>query len=164
MRYCQVFCIGFSHYPLLQFRISLVLGILTSGRKVRRLSVGSRLRQMRQRKRLTQSQLADRVQVSSQVISNWERGYTTPTADDVARLAEALDTSSDYLLGRTENPDTNQATVDPELEELWERVREKGMEIEVKGFLQRAASSEVTKEQLRDLLKVFQHIADREKK
>jgi len=68
------------------------------------MSIGTRIREKRKEKRYTQSELAKIVNVSSQVVSNWERGYTDPNHEDVARLAEALDCSSDYLLGRVNNP------------------------------------------------------------
>ncbi|PAE20542.1 hypothetical protein CHH80_11055 [Bacillus sp. 7504-2] len=68
------------------------------------MSIGYRIKQKRNEKRLTQSQLGALVNVSSQVISNWERGYTHPNHEDVARLAEALDCSTEYLHGRIDQP------------------------------------------------------------
>lgn len=64
------------------------------------MSIGDRIKQKRKENRITQSELGHLVSVSSQVISNWERGYTHPNHDDVARLAEALDCSTEYLHGR----------------------------------------------------------------
>lgn len=63
-------------------------------------SVGERIKEQRKLIRYTQKMLADKVSVSPQVISNWERGYTEPSADDISRLSEVLPCSSDYLLGR----------------------------------------------------------------
>lgn len=62
--------------------------------------VSERIKEQRKKMRYTQKQLADKVNVSPQVISNWERGYTEPSADDINKLAEKLDCTSDYLLGR----------------------------------------------------------------
>jgi len=63
-----------------------------------------RVRQKRQDQKLTQQQLADLVHVSSQVISNWERGYTPEIGhEDILNLANALGTSADYLLGLTDD-------------------------------------------------------------
>ncbi|MFS0817120.1 helix-turn-helix domain-containing protein [Lysinibacillus sp. 1P01SD] len=62
--------------------------------------VGSRIKELRKNAHYTQQQLADKISVSPQVISNWERGYTEPSADDIARLSEVLSCSSDYILGK----------------------------------------------------------------
>lgn len=66
--------------------------------------IGARIKEQRQKIRYTQKMLADKVSASPQVISNWERGYTEPSADDISRLSEVLDCSSDYLLGKSNNP------------------------------------------------------------
>lgn len=68
------------------------------------MSIGARIRSMRKLNHLTQKQLADKINVSSQVISNWERGYTNPDHEDVAMLARVLNCSADYLLGNTDDP------------------------------------------------------------
>lgn len=68
------------------------------------MKVNERIKEQRKKMRYTQKELADKVCVSSQVISNWERGYTEPSADDVNKLAEILNCSTDYLLGRTTEP------------------------------------------------------------
>lgn len=66
-----------------------------------------RIKELRKKNNLTQKQLAEKVHVSSQVVSNWERGYTIPDSEDVKKLAEILNCSIDYLLGRDKNPDTS---------------------------------------------------------
>lgn len=63
------------------------------------MRTGARIKELRRALKLTQKQLADKVHVSSQVVSNWERGYSTPDSEDVKILASALDCSIDYLLG-----------------------------------------------------------------
>ncbi len=64
-------------------------------------TVGERIRILRNKKKLTQQNLANQINVSSQVISNWERGYTSPDYDDITKLADALEATADYLLGRS---------------------------------------------------------------
>lgn len=64
--------------------------------------IGARIKEQRQKIRYTQKMLADKVSASPQVISNWERGYTEPSADDISRLSEALECTSDYLLGKSD--------------------------------------------------------------
>ncbi|MBU3569225.1 helix-turn-helix transcriptional regulator [Priestia aryabhattai] len=68
------------------------------------MSIGVRIKERRKQNNFTQKKLADLVSVSPQVISNWERGYTDPDHNDVKRLADALDVSADYLLGKSDTP------------------------------------------------------------
>ena len=63
------------------------------------MSIGDKIRQRRKELGLTQTELGRRVHKSSQVISNWERGYTTGiAADDLRQLADALNTSVQFFL------------------------------------------------------------------
>lgn len=75
-----------------------------------------RIKKQRNKLRFTQKQLAEKVGVSPQVISNWERGYTDPSAEDIARLAEVLECTSDYLLGVTDNINKNNSIRDLDVE------------------------------------------------
>ena len=55
------------------------------------MSIGDRIKKRRKELGLTQTELGQRVHKSSQVISNWERGYTTGiAAEDLEQLANAL--------------------------------------------------------------------------
>lgn len=65
--------------------------------------VGINIKKRRKELKLTQGELSKKINVSPQVISNWERGYTTPSSDDLSRLAPALDCSPNFLLGIEEN-------------------------------------------------------------
>lgn len=65
--------------------------------------VGERVRLLRKERRWTQAALAEKLNVSPQVVSNWERRYTDPDHDDLARLAEVFDVSADYVLGRSKD-------------------------------------------------------------
>ncbi|MGG0890293.1 helix-turn-helix domain-containing protein [Cytobacillus horneckiae] len=65
------------------------------------MGIGERIKEKRKELKMTQTELSRLVNVSSQVISNWERAYTHPNHEDVAKLAEALQCSTEYLHGRT---------------------------------------------------------------
>ena len=70
------------------------------------MKIGDRIKMARKNKGLTQMQLASLINVSKQVMSNWERGYTPSISNEyIALLATALDVSPDYLLGRCSNPE-----------------------------------------------------------
>lgn len=74
-------------------------------------TLGERLSAVRERRGLTQGQVARRVRLPQQAISRLERGERLHVRSDVlARLAIALDVSADVLLGLqdlADNPDTS---------------------------------------------------------
>lgn len=57
------------------------------------------LKAARQRRRLSQEDLARQLHVTRQTVSKWERGLSVPDADLLARASEALDVSVAELLG-----------------------------------------------------------------
>lgn len=64
---------------------------------------GQRLKICRKNAGLTQKELAIKIGVSAQVISNWERGYTTGVdTNALSSLSEVLSCSVDYLLNRNQ--------------------------------------------------------------
>ena len=58
------------------------------------------LRRLREAAGLTQTELAARVGVKQCSLSAWEIGTAAPSLPNMVRLAEALDTSLDELVGR----------------------------------------------------------------
>lgn len=52
---------------------------------------------------LTQKQLAQKIGISQQSYSDYENGRTFPDATTLIELANALNVSIDYLLGRTDD-------------------------------------------------------------
>ncbi|WP_042472884.1 helix-turn-helix domain-containing protein [Bacillus ndiopicus] len=63
-----------------------------------------RLKIARKAKKMTQEQLANKVQTTKGTISNYENGYSTPSNEMLVLLANTLNTTTDYLLGNTDNP------------------------------------------------------------
>lgn len=59
-----------------------------------------KLREARREKGLRQADLAQIVHVSIQTISGYETGYAQPPIDILVKIANALEVSTDYLLGR----------------------------------------------------------------
>ena len=63
------------------------------------MSIGDRVKERRKYLGLTQIELGQRIHKSSQVVSNWERGYTTGiSADDLQLLARALATDITFFV------------------------------------------------------------------
>ena len=60
--------------------------------------VGAQIAYLRKEKGLTQNDLGDRLGVSFQAVSKWERGETLPDTAILLDLANALGTSVDFIL------------------------------------------------------------------
>lgn len=65
---------------------------------------GERIKQLRKAKKLTQEELGKIVNVTKVSISGYENGNRSPDTDTLQKLADILDTTTDYLLGRSDNP------------------------------------------------------------
>lgn len=59
-----------------------------------------RLRKMRMKRNLTQQNIADAINVALRSYQCYETGTRTPSYDLLVRIADTLDVSIDYLLGR----------------------------------------------------------------
>lgn len=59
-----------------------------------------RLVQARQMRKLSQEGLAKRAGLQASAVSHFETGSRKPSFDNLRRLADALDITTDYLLGR----------------------------------------------------------------
>lgn len=60
--------------------------------------VGNRIKEVREKRNLTQEELADKVDLSPTHISVIERGLKVPKLDNFVAIANALDVSADELL------------------------------------------------------------------
>ena len=61
-----------------------------------------RLREMRMKRGFTQQKLADTLNIALRSYQCYETGTRTPCYDLLIRLADVLDVSLDYLMGRDE--------------------------------------------------------------
>jgi len=66
-------------------------------------SVGERLLTLRNKKSLTQEDLAEQLDVSRQSISKWELNKTLPDVEKLIQLSELYEVSIDYLVKGEEN-------------------------------------------------------------
>lgn len=62
---------------------------------------GSRLKELRKSKKMTQKQLADFVFVDCSSVTKWETGKAYPDYEKQNKLADFFNVSVDYLMGRT---------------------------------------------------------------
>ncbi|MDO5112216.1 MAG: helix-turn-helix transcriptional regulator [Clostridia bacterium] len=59
------------------------------------------LRTLREQKGITQLRLSVEIGVAQETVSGYELGKTMPSAETLCKIADFLDTSTDYLLDRT---------------------------------------------------------------
>ncbi len=60
----------------------------------------NRLKYLRQSKEMNQVQLANKLSVKKQSISNWENDNIMPSVEMLEKIANFFSVSTDYLLGR----------------------------------------------------------------
>ncbi len=65
--------------------------------------IGSRIKEERLKRGLSQQQLGDLLDVTKVSVCGYENGTRTPTMETFMKLIEVLDMSPDYLLGRDIN-------------------------------------------------------------
>lgn len=59
-----------------------------------------RLKELRKENNLSRTDLAEKLQVSTRLVSYWENGQRECDFNMLINIAEIFDTSIDYLLGR----------------------------------------------------------------
>ena len=64
------------------------------------LNIGKKISELRKEKKWSQSDLAKTVKASRDISGKYERGENSPSIEMAIKLAEALDISVDYLLGK----------------------------------------------------------------
>lgn len=68
-----------------------------------------RLRAARELRRWNQGELAEKAAMPPSSIAHFESGSRKPSFDTLRRLANTLEVTTDYLLGRVEDPTLSQA-------------------------------------------------------
>ena len=66
------------------------------------IAFGKRLIEVRKAKKLSQDELAKRLELHGAVIGRYERDEVKPSIEMAAALADALEISLDYLVGNTD--------------------------------------------------------------
>lgn len=77
--------------------------------------LAQRLRYVRKIRGLSQEELGKKINSTKSTISNYENEYSTPSNEVLKDLADVLNTTTDYLLGRTERVEPKE---DSELEKI----------------------------------------------
>ena len=69
--------------------------------------LNKRLQQLKSERKLLQKDIAAAVHLSLRSYQRYEIGEREPTADILITLADYFDVSLDYLVGRSDNPDSH---------------------------------------------------------
>lgn len=65
---------------------------------------GERLKMLREKAGVSQQKIADMVGLTQQAVGKWENDKAEPDLATVTKLAEIFDCSTDYLLGKSDDP------------------------------------------------------------
>lgn len=60
--------------------------------------IGDKIKYLRRKKKLTQSQLAKELNVTAQAVSKWEKGLSNPDIETIIKISEFFGVTTDYLL------------------------------------------------------------------
>jgi transcriptional regulator with XRE-family HTH domain len=66
-----------------------------------------RLRAARELRKMSQSDLADKTGLLPSAVSHFETGRRSPSFANLKALSEALKVTTDYLIGRTDEPEVS---------------------------------------------------------
>lgn len=76
------------------------------------MNIGAKIRMLRKEKKMTQEELAEYLHISSQAVSKWETGASSPDIDTLPKLAICFGTTPDNLL------DFDQSKLDAAIEAI----------------------------------------------
>lgn len=74
------------------------------------MTVGEKIQQYRKQLKMSQDELGQRLLVSRQTVSLWEKDQTLPTIDNLIRLKEIFGVSVDNILGFENSEQTEEAS------------------------------------------------------
>ena len=67
-----------------------------------KVTFGERLKQLRLENNLTQETLAEKLQIVKSTITKYEKNTREPELEILIKIADFFETTTDYLLGRTD--------------------------------------------------------------
>jgi len=91
------------------------------------MNIGARITQIRKGKNWSQTELANKIDVSRVIIGRYERNEASPSIDIAKRMADAFEVSLDYLIGEGQNAkfDKNTLAIIEEIEKLEPSIKDK---------------------------------------
>lgn len=96
------------------------------------MEFAERLKTLRKQVKLTQAQIAEKLDISQQAYASWERGVKKPTQENLVKIAQVLNVSIDYLVGNSD-----EKSDDLDNMELLFRLNSKGLTDEEKKIFKK---------------------------
>lgn len=121
-----------------------------------------RLKYVRKLRGFSQEGLGKRINATKSTISNYENDYSTPSNDVLSDLADILQTTTDYLLGRSNKINEHQDDDYNSLEEINDLLKK--YEIDQSGFFDIEKWKSMGPEGIKQLESYFQFIVEESKK
>ncbi|MEH7457547.1 helix-turn-helix transcriptional regulator [Bacillus sp. JJ1127] len=112
------------------------------------MDIGAQLKFLRNRRGWTIQETAEKVELSVSTYGGYETNYRKPNAEVLCQLADVFNSTTDFILGRTDNPNGDDFDLEKMLTE---------------GKLNWAGEP-LNKEQLESILPVFRLALQRDKK
>ncbi|MED4904080.1 helix-turn-helix domain-containing protein [Parageobacillus thermoglucosidasius] len=128
------------------------------------MTFGKRLRFLRKKRNMTQKDLADRFNLGESTIGMYERDEREPSFEFVRQLADFFNVTTDYLLGRTDNPSPPESDIPEELNTLAkinQLIKEYG--IEQMGFFDIEKWKSLSEEEIEEIIKHFEWVVHKAK-
>ncbi|MCL6443345.1 MAG: helix-turn-helix domain-containing protein [Alicyclobacillus sp.] len=127
------------------------------------VTFGSRLQSLRNSVGLTQEEFARRLQISKSAVGMYERDEREPSFELVRKIADFFGVTTDYLLGRSDDPHGSAATDDGVSPE--ERAFLQWVKRSVKGvfFAEFEEAPEESKEAVMETLKWYWENVERKR-
>ncbi|OSX53637.1 helix-turn-helix domain-containing protein [Anoxybacillus ayderensis] len=122
--------------------------------------LGDRLKRLRLEKKLTQEELGKKINVTKVSISGYENGNRTPDTETLQKLADFFNVTTDYLLGRTDDPNPPESKDNEELGTL-ARINQliKDYGIEQMGFFDIEKWKNLSEDEIREIIQHFEWVA-----
>jgi HTH-type transcriptional regulator, competence development regulator len=125
--------------------------------------VGDRIRELREERDWSQREFAKRVGINYSVINRIELGKRNVEDHELAKIADVFGVTTDYLLGRTDNPNPPEDD-DKELGTLAkinQLIKEYG--IEQMGFFDIEKWKSLSEEEIEEIIKHFEWVVHKAK-
>lgn len=88
------------------------------------MTFAERLKVLRKKRGISQADLANLIDVHFTQVSRYERGETKPNVKAITSLANALDTTVDYLMNGTSNDSLEDTGLDKEIITRFKQIQE----------------------------------------
>ncbi|MED0687935.1 helix-turn-helix domain-containing protein [Anoxybacillus ayderensis] len=120
--------------------------------------LGDRLKRLRLEKKLTQEELGKKINVTKVSISGYENGNRTPDTETLQKLADFFNVTTDYLLGRTDDPNPPESDNEElgTLARINQLIKEYG--IEQMGFFDIEKWKQLSEEEIEEIVKHFEWV------